>query len=167
MKTRWMKICRQEEGLTLLELLAALALSGLLMILVSTILSTSLLAYGRVNHETELRNQAISLSATLQTKLRNTVSVTRLDGNTTGPLTNFNAELMSDVLSGGTTHVSVKLQDKAIYLDGNRVNDTKLDLTDSYFIQTNTELQIHLTCRVTDEPNVEPLYLFVSIKFIT
>jgi len=53
---------KDEDGLTLVELLAAIALSALLLMLVSTVLTTSLMAYGRINHETELRNQPLRLA---------------------------------------------------------------------------------------------------------
>ncbi|WP_410771111.1 hypothetical protein [Fontibacillus sp. BL9] len=157
---------RNEDGLSLVELLASLALAGLLMVLVSTILSTSLLAFGRVNHETELRNKAITLSAELQTKLKNTVSVDS-PGVTTGSFTVLNAEIMTDVLSGSTVHTSVSIQDGKLYINGTLASDSELDIRDSYFIKVKQELQLHLTCRLVDEKNVEPLYLFVSVKLIS
>ena len=122
---------KDEDGLTLVELLAAIALSALLLMLVSTVLTTSLMAYGRINHETELRNQAVTLSSSLQAKLKNTTKIS------VGPLDQFQAEVLTDVLSGSTQHVAVRLY------DGN------------------------LKFRLINAPNVEPLYLFVSIKFIS
>lgn len=153
---------RKEDGLTLVELLAALALAGLLLILISTILSTSLLAYGRVNHETELRNKAITLSASLQAKLKNTVSVSSSDTSS------INAEVLTDVLSDSSSPVSVTLKDDGLlYVNGKPFSDSELDLRGSYFIKANKELQIHLWCRLAGESKIEPLYLFVSIKLIS
>lgn len=153
---------RKEDGLTLVELLAALALAGLLLILISTILSTSLLAYGRVNHETELRNKAITLSAALQAKLKNTVSVSSPD------LSSINAEVITDVMSDSSSPVSLTLKDGGLYdKNGKLFSDSELDLTGSYFIKANKELQIHLWCRLAGESKMEPLYLFVSIKLIS
>ncbi|GGG04672.1 PulJ/GspJ family protein [Paenibacillus aceti] len=152
---------RKEDGLTLVELLAAIALSGLILLLVSTILTTSLFAFGRINHETELRNKAVTLSATLQAKLKNTVRIAD------GPLDQIRAEVLTDVLSGVTEPVTLQLKEGNLYMNDSMMHDEDLSLADSYFTQDSKGLQLHLQFRLADEPKVEPLYLFVSIKFIS
>lgn len=156
---------RNEDGLTLVELLAAIALSGLILLLVSTILTTSLLAFGRINHETELRNKAVTLSATLQAKLKNTVRIS--DTTQVGALDQIRAEVLTDVLSGVTEPVTLQLKEGNLYMNDSMMHDEDLSLADSYFTQDSKGLQLHLQFRLADEPKVEPLYLFVSIKFIS
>jgi len=156
---------KNEDGLTLVELLAAIALSALLLMLVSTVLTTSLLAYGRINHETELRSQAVTISASLQAKLKNTIKIT--DRDAVGPLDQFHAEVLTDVLSGSTQPVTVRLNDGNLYVNGSRMNDDELLLAGSFFVKDTSGLQLHLKFRLIQAPNVEPLFLFVSIKFIS
>ncbi|NWL86335.1 MULTISPECIES: hypothetical protein [unclassified Paenibacillus] len=156
---------RDEEGLTLVELLAAIALSALLLMLVSTVLTTSLMAYGRINDETELRNQAITLSSSLQAKLKNATRI--IDGDAVGPLGQFQAEVLTDVLSGSTQPVAVRLDDGNLYVNGSRMNEDGLSLAGSFFVKDGSGLQLHLKFRHINKADVEPLYLFVSIKFIS
>jgi len=156
---------KDEDGLTLVELLAAIALSALLLMLVSTVLTTSLMAYGRINHETELRNQAVTLSSSLQAKLKNATKIT--DRDAVGPLDKFQAEVLTNVLSGSTQPVAVRLNDGNLYVNGSQMNDDGLSLAGSFFVKDTAGLQLHLKFRLINAPNVEPLYLFVSIKFIS
>ncbi|MEF2966359.1 hypothetical protein V3851_11010 [Paenibacillus sp. M1] len=161
------KHLRNEEGLTLVELLAVISLSALLLILVSTILTTSLLASGRIDDETRLRNEAITLSAALQSKLRNTTGVTVLpDNNATGPVYEFNASVIEDVSSGATRTVSVKLSNDHLYINGVRLDSEGVTLDGTYFIRGNQDLEIHLQAGLEHKEEVEPLYLFVSIKMV-
>lgn len=72
---------RREDGLTLVEMLAALALSGILLILVSTILTTSIYAFNTINDETRLRNEAAIVSAALNARLSETTSIPAVNGS--------------------------------------------------------------------------------------
>ncbi|MDU4695798.1 MAG: prepilin-type N-terminal cleavage/methylation domain-containing protein [Paenibacillus sp.] len=161
MKQR-LQFFRREDGITLVELLAALALSGLLVIIVSTVLTTSLFAFGRVNHEAQLRNKAITLSSALQANLRNAVSI-----SSSGTFTQFQAEVVTDALTESTKTIRVKLDGGQLLLDGTRFSDEKLDLTGTTFSRGPNDLQVNLRVALKDEPKVEPIYLFVSIKLIS
>lgn len=154
---------RREDGITLVELLAALALSGLLVLVVSTVLTTSLFAFERINHETQLRNEAITLSSALQAKLRNTVSVTGSGSS----FTQFQAEVVTDALSEATQTISVQLDGGRLLLGGVRFSDEALDLTGTTFSKGPNDLQLNLQVALKNEPKVEPIYLFVSIKLLS
>lgn len=158
-RMRWI---RREDGITLVELLAALALSGLLVILVSTVLTTSLFAFGRVNHETQLRNEAITLSSALQAKLRNAVSI-----SSSGTFTQFQAEVVTDALTESTKTIRVQLNGGQLLLDGARFSAETLDLSGTTFSKGSKDLLINLRVALKDEPKVEPIYLFVSIKLLS
>ncbi|GIP50708.1 hypothetical protein D3C76_174540 [compost metagenome] len=162
MKLR-MELIRREDGITLVELLAALALSGLLVILVSTVLTTSLFAFGRVNHETELRNEAITLSSALQAKLRNAAAISSSGSS----FTQFQAEVVTDALSEATQTIRFQLNGGQLLLDGVRFSDETLDLTGTTFTKGPNDLLLNLKVALKNEPKVEPIYLFVSIKLIS
>ncbi|MGG6314091.1 hypothetical protein [Paenibacillus macerans] len=155
-------LIRREDGITLVELLAALALTGLLVILVSTVLTSSLFAFGRVNHETQLRNEAITLSTALQAKLRNATSITG-----SGNFTQFQAEVVTDALTEATRSVGVMLDGGQLIVDGTRFSEENLDLTGTYFTKGQRDLQLHLQVALADEPDVEPIHLFVSMKLLS
>lgn len=161
MKHRMRRI-RREDGITLVELLAALALSGLLVILVSTVLTTSLFAFGRVNHETQLRNEAITLSSALQAKLRNAVSISSASNST-----QFQAEVVTDALTESTKTIRVQLNGGQLLLDGVRFSDETLDLSGTTFSKGPHDLLINLRVALKEDPKVEPIYLFVSIKLLS
>ncbi|WP_178019898.1 prepilin-type N-terminal cleavage/methylation domain-containing protein [uncultured Paenibacillus sp.] len=158
-----MRLIRREDGITLVELLAALALSGLLVILVSTVLTTSLFAFGRVNHETQLRNEAITLSSALQAKLRNAVAVTGSGSS----FTQFQAEVVTDALTESTKTIFVQLDRGLLFLDGARFSDETLDLSGTTFSKGPNDLRINLQVALKEDPKVEPIYLFVSIKLFS
>lgn len=155
----------REDGITLVELLAALALSGLLVILVSTVLTTSLFAFGRVNHETQLRNKAITLSSTLQAKLKNAVAVS--SSGSGGSFTQFQAEVVTDALSEATQTIRIQLNGGQLLLDGIQFSDETLDLTGTTFTKGPNDLLLNLKVALKNEPKVEPIYLFVSIKLVS
>ncbi|WP_068782924.1 prepilin-type N-terminal cleavage/methylation domain-containing protein [Paenibacillus phocaensis] len=154
---------RREDGITLVELLAALALSGLLIVLVSTVLTTSLFAFGRVNDETQLRNEAITLSSALQAKLRNAVTVTSSGSR----FTQFQAEVVTDALSETSRTIRVQLDGGRLLLNGVRLSEDTLDLTGTTFSKGPNDLQVNLQVALRNRPEVEPIYLFVSIKLIS
>ncbi|MBW4839436.1 MAG: prepilin-type N-terminal cleavage/methylation domain-containing protein [Paenibacillaceae bacterium] len=157
----------REDGITLVELLAALALSGLLVILVSTVLTTSLFAFGRVNHETQLRNKAITLSSTLQAKLKNAVAVSSSGSGSGGSFTQFQADVVTDALSEATQTIRIQLNGGQLLLDGVRFSDETLDLTGTTFSKGSNDLLLNLRVALKNEPKVEPIYLFVSIKLVS
>lgn len=157
-----LRLIHREDGITLVELLAALALSGLLVVLVSTVLTTSLFAFGRVNHETQLRNEAITLSSALQTKLRNAVSISG-----SGTFTQFQAEVVTDALTETTQTLRFQLVGGQLLLNGERFSDERLDLTGTTFSKGPNDLWVNLQVALKNEPKVEPIYLFVSIKLIS
>lgn len=156
---------RREDGLTLVELLAVLALTGMLLLLISTVLTTSLLSYGRIDHETRLRNEAITLSTALQGRLVNAAKVTP-GGAASGLFTKFKAEVLTDVLNGTTRLTDVSIENGQLFIDGIRQHEEHLTVEGSYFTRGVNDLQLHLKIGLTDADaaRVEPLYLFVSVK---
>lgn len=163
MKARW-KLASREEGITLVELLAVLVLAGLITLLVSSLLSSSFFALDRITRETQLRNEAVTLSSALQIKLKNTVSV---GGTSSGTFTQFQAELATDPLTEATRPIHISLDGDRLSIDGVPFSKETLSLTGTYFTKGASDLQLHLKVALTDEPNVEPIYLFVSIKLLS
>ncbi|WP_059049931.1 hypothetical protein [Paenibacillus senegalimassiliensis] len=163
MKTRW-QFASREEGITLVELLAVLVLAGLLTLLVSSVLSSSFFALDRITRETQLRNEAVTLSSALQIKLKNTVSV---GGTSSGNFTQFQAELATDPLTEATRPIHISLDGDRLSIDGVPFSKDTLSLSGTYFTKGASDLQLHLKVALAGEPNVEPIYLFVSIKLLS
>ncbi|CCQ97432.1 putative Predicted protein [[Clostridium] ultunense Esp] len=78
MKREWSK-WENEEGVTLVELLVVLAISSLLIGIVTMILLSSLMAFDRLTSDTELRNESNFITTVLNQTLKNVDKVEILD----------------------------------------------------------------------------------------
>lgn len=72
-------LIRGEQGITLVELLVVLAISSLIIGIVTMILLSSLTAFNRLTEERELRNEANYITMVLNNALKNVESVEILE----------------------------------------------------------------------------------------
>jgi prepilin-type N-terminal cleavage/methylation domain-containing protein len=152
---------RREEGLTLVELLAALAISGMIIAMVNTLLVWSLGTYNKVMLETKLRNESNYILAQLNQTLLNSDVITTTDPNNSIKIftaTTASASPIShDIVlyDEGSQAVSLKI-------DGKTINNSNYSLYGSYFFKDDYGLRANLEIRRKNS-TIKPM--FISTTF--
>jgi prepilin-type N-terminal cleavage/methylation domain-containing protein len=155
------KLLRDERGLTLVEILAALALSGLIITLASSIMITSALAVKRIDADTKLRNEANYISEAVEINLKNISEAVDPQPSATN-FTSFTLkEFIGNASGNPTIHTfNVAIQSGALLIDGNKINGDTYTVS-GFFELVNNQVKVSLT--VTDPSINKSMYIFNNL----
>lgn len=180
---RGKKTYRDEKGVTLIELLLVLAISGLLIGLTATILMSSLMAFDRLTADREVRNEANYITMVLNDALKNTESVDIInDPADPKKITHFLSREVIKEMKGGQEEQRLKeteieivenaqegsdlfltVHENGESLPRKKVNRDLFSIEGSYFWMDASSLQGYI--RVEKKGSTaKPLYVYLSQK---
>jgi prepilin-type N-terminal cleavage/methylation domain-containing protein len=160
-------IFSQEKGLSLAELLAALAVSSIIIGIAYTGLISSIMVFDKVTAETNLRNELNYVLTTLNKTLLNVDRVEIVPGfGNNEQFTKFKAiEVVKDVNGNETLYETlIELNGNSesgidLIVNGERMNDDRYSLDGSYFSLIDGDLEVYLSIKKESSP-IKPLFTY-------
>jgi prepilin-type N-terminal cleavage/methylation domain-containing protein len=139
----------KENGLTLIELLAVIAVSSIVLFVAYSILTSMLRTSDRTTVQTQLRNEAITISQRMDNILVNIDSVD--NGGVNGIFQNFNAidnrktETSPGVFSNSPITTPIAITNGNLLINNQIVNSANFSLQNTTFklLDNDTSLQIN------------------------
>jgi prepilin-type N-terminal cleavage/methylation domain-containing protein len=156
---------RNEKGITLVEMLAALALSSIVLIGVYSFLTTMLKADERVINDTDIRNEVVLIQEHLNNFFKNSDGIEIVS---TSPLSFHVVEQKTNIDASGslitTTEKRLFSYDgQDIYLDGEKINSYDYFVSAISLENRNANSHLKFTVQHKDKTDlVKEVYLIYS-----
>lgn len=151
-------IVKNENGLTLIEVLAALTLTTIIMVTMYSFFFSYIKNDQRINTNILVRNESVQILEQLNNDFENVDTISNSIGNPS--LTSFDAvDKKLTVNNDGTTTetdltIHVELRDDSLYVNNKKVNDSTVSLTGTQFYMENGDLDLNLVIASKADPNV-------------
>ncbi len=149
---------KDEQGFTLIEVMAALTITSIVMVALFGFFGAFVKNNIKINTSIVVRNQSILISEKLNTVLENVDAVSNPVG--TPDMTAFDTiDKKMTVDSNGATYETdltqhFELKDGNLYVDSKKINDSNFSLTGTQFYMVNGDLDLNLVVTSKANPNV-------------